>query len=172
MVTYMGLAMYGKEQGIRLGESVGAAFMWGLGYGGMWSAKWILASMISGENIILNALRTAKTRSGLRTEEDMLLSRIKAVGANLDVLTEGVYGKILVILGIMFVVFLFWNILRRKVCMKWMGAFVFAAIIPFVWLFVTSEHASIHSWFTYRNLVVSIYSLGMMGICMYAKNGE
>lgn len=167
LATYLAMTVGQNRQKVCVWYSVLASFMWVLGYGGMWGAKWILASLISGENIILNALRTVKTRSGLRTEDDVLLSRVKAIGTNLDVLTQGVYGKILAVLGVMLVVFLIWSILRRKTCMKWIGAFVFVALIPFVWVFVTSEHASIHSWFTYRNFVVTIYSLGMMCICAH-----
>ena len=45
-------------------RAVKSGIMWLVGYLGMWSGKWIMASLLTSENIIGNALSQAVVRSG------------------------------------------------------------------------------------------------------------
>lgn len=165
LATYMALFMRDKKQPVTTATGFWAVVSWGAGYGGMWSAKWVLASLITGENIILDALRTVKKRSDLQTEKIDLLGRVRIVGANIDVLFQGVCGIVLVFLMMLLIAYLVRSYVKKQVNSKGLWMFLVVAAIPFMWLFVTSEHAGIHSWFTYRNLVVSVYAVGMLGVC-------
>lgn len=169
LTTYMALHMCDKKQPVAGRISILSIAFWGAGYGGMWSAKWILASLITGENIILNALRTVKQRSDLQTEKIDLLSRVRAIGANVDVLFQGVCGIALTLLLIIMIGCLIRSFVKKQVNGKGLRMFLLVGAIPLVWLFVTSEHAGMHSWFTYRNLVVSVYACGMLGVCACGK---
>lgn len=170
LATYMALCICEEKQSSMGRNSILSMIFWGLGYGGMWSAKWVLASIIGGENVILNALQTVKTRSGMRVEESALLQRVRSVGNNFAVLWESVYGVVLTVLILFMIVLLIWNYYKYRTNekRKCLLNFLLVAVVPIVWLFATSEHASIHSWFTYRNLVVSIYALGMLSVCLCA----
>lgn len=168
LVTYMVLCVRDDRTSLKLKNTISGIVFWGLGYGGMWCSKWILASLLTGENIIINALRTVKKRSNLYAEGPDLADRIKAITENFGVLCEGVFGKILIILAVVMVCCLVYSIaLSRKNenGLKGLWLIGMAALIPVAWLFVTSEHAGMHAWFTYRNLVVCIYALGMMTVC-------
>ena len=169
VVTYMALKVCRKNRILKLWDTAVWIVSWGLGYGGMWSAKWILASLFTGENIILNALRTVKKRSDMYSEDSGLMKRFGAITDNFHVLFQGVFGKLLVICIISMLCCLIRNCKRYGRDKKGIWLIGLVAMIPLVWLFVTSEHASIHSWFTYRNLVVCIYSLGMMSVCFQRK---
>lgn len=164
VVTYMALCA-GRGLPLKIKNLVGDIVSWGLGYVGMWSAKWILASLLTGENIILNALRTVKKRSNMYAEDPGLTGRLNAVTDNFGVLFQGVFGWILIILMIGMLGCLVWKWKRGGRPRKGIWIIGLVALVPLAWLFVTSEHASVHSWFTYRNLVVCIYSLGMMTVC-------
>ena len=39
------------------------SFFWAVGYGGMWALKWLLGSIITGQNIIRNAFDTIEVRT-------------------------------------------------------------------------------------------------------------
>lgn len=164
LATYIVLLSCDRNQVLNGQNTILSMIFWGLGYGGMWSAKWILASLISGENFILDALRSVKIRSGLQTTDDGLLGRMQAIKNNIDILSQGVYGKALIVLIAVLFGYLLWNKIKHQTSEKLLWPLLFVAVIPLAWLFVTNEHSSLHAWFTYRNLVVSIYALGMLGI--------
>lgn len=167
LVTFVALYACDEKCTLKVSSSIMNVVFWGAGYGIMWSSKWILASLISGENILLNALRQVKTRSGLRETENGVLSRFDAVWANCKVLTQGVYGKILFVVLLLVLISCIRSVYQYHIKIQWscMMAIFLVSAIPLGWLFVTSEHASLHSWFTYRNLTVSIYAISMLPLC-------
>jgi len=42
---------------------------WGLGYAGMWSGKWVVASVLTGRNVLQEALFSVMPRSGASLKE-------------------------------------------------------------------------------------------------------
>lgn len=50
---------------------------WGIGYVGMWSSKWVIASVLTGENIIYDAFSQIAYRSGYFTEKHSYYDTLK-----------------------------------------------------------------------------------------------
>lgn len=70
----------------KLSSLLKSLFCWGVGYAGMWSLKWIIASLITGEDIIRNALngflaRTSSSSADGNTYYTLLQCEIKNVRA-------------------------------------------------------------------------------------------
>lgn len=40
-----------------------------------------------------------------------------------------------------------------------MCLFMFVALLPFVWYVLLPQHSSVHCWFTYRNMAVSVFAV-------------
>ena len=58
------LAIYLSEKKVvNVYSIIRFSLFWGLGYGGMWSFKWILGSIITGENLFANALNSVAERT-------------------------------------------------------------------------------------------------------------
>ena len=55
---------------------VGNSFCWGFGYVGMWASKWILATFITGNNVLGDALETFAYRTSGQSGSSYALSRI------------------------------------------------------------------------------------------------
>lgn len=150
---------------------------WLFGYAGMWLAKWLLASWITGQNVFANALEyiSLRTSSGL---SDQYVD-VKSTEAVLDgvsamelryVVTQINISKFLdtpvIWLLLVWLVFLFYFAAKKKgitnnFC-KDAALQLMVGISPFVWYFATMNHSFIHSRFTNKALVVSALALMLM----------
>lgn len=136
-------------------------FAWGFGYGGMWAGKWILASVFTGENVILSALgkavyRTSTTLSA--AEGGTTFTFIDVLARNFSALMR---GPLPIILGVL-VIYLIYILIRRKkkifITKSRLAAFAFIMMIPFLWYAVLKNHSYVHDYMTYRNLAVTIFA--------------
>lgn len=51
-------------------ELCSSTIAWGIGYVGMWMGKWVIASLFTDENIIYDAVKQIKFRSGNTYKEE------------------------------------------------------------------------------------------------------
>ena len=61
---------------------MGSCVSWGVGYAGMWSSKWILASLFTKENIIADAITSVLHRVGV-TESNESVSAVQVILKNI-----------------------------------------------------------------------------------------
>lgn len=133
---------------------------WAIGYGSLWFSKWVLASIVLGENIIANAAQTALFRVGAtNTSVEMQTvdkpSAMNAITENLSIMSS----KIIVIGAVLIVLFCVMISLRRtspihyKNCILALLPFLF---LPYAWYTILSNHSTIHYYFTYRLQVASV----------------
>ena len=169
LITYGALIFYEHKVVLKLRETLFPIIFWALGYLGMWASKWVISSFITGENVILIALRTVKKRSDLYTDESIIAHRFQAIMNNLDILFQGALGWILGILLILIGVVFVYQLRKHKPNMTFCMFQLLVAMIPLGWFFVTSEHCSQHAWFTYRNFIVTIYALGTLFMNAFDK---
>lgn len=170
LITYIALLLQERRAVLRVKECLFPMLFWTLGYLGMWGSKWLISSLITGENVILVALRTVKKRSDLYADDSIIMDRLQAIGNNISILFQGAFGWIISALLIIFLVTFICNLRKRKLNWALLFSLVLVAIIPFGWYFVTSEHCSQHAWFTYRNLIIPLYALGTL--CIHAFDTE
>lgn len=159
----------------RLLKTVGSGAAWAFGYGGMWSGKWLAASLITGNSVMRDAVEQAQYRSGgeVTAAEGGVNATFGAVlSRNLGVLANPAAAVIvLALLGL-----LVWLLVTKRCCFALerasLPSLAVAFAVPFVWYFLLRNHSLVHCWMTYRNLSAAVFALSG-GLCFGLKgNGS
>ncbi len=134
---------------------------WFTGYIGVWAGKWILATIIGGNNIVLDAVKTALFRSPIKDNGGFPLSLFEVIGDNLR--------HFIAPAGAAFILYILFTLFKRfsknkedelKADIACNGLpLVFLALIPFVWYGFLGNHSYVYHWFTYREMAVSAFAL-------------
>ena len=145
-------------QGLRI------CFSWGFGYVTMWAGKWILGSMITGINILATASDklTERSSANIAADESLLLNMYAAVSVNVK---HFIQTPATLLLGIFLLVVLALLIRQRKKhhanfmqAVQTLFPFFVLAVMPAVWYMATTNHSTIHYWFTGKALVTSVFA--------------
>ena len=156
-------ALMSRESGKdRLLKTIGSGAAWAFGYGGMWGGKWLAASLITGTNVLADAMAQAQYRSGsdVAAAEGGAQAGFGAVVArNLAVFWNPAAVLLLaVLLGV-----LLWLLCTGrsrfapdKACL---ASLAVAFAVPFVWYFLLRNHSMVHDWMTHRNLAAAVFAL-------------
>lgn len=133
---------------------------WILGYGLLWASKWMMAYLLTGNNIFEDAMQNVKFR--ISTQYDgmnLSLSNIIQFFWNkiktkhlLPFFSAGIFG-ILLCIGVYF------KMLKNRQVFKEYSWLLFIALIIPVWLLALRNHTVIHYWFTWRAGLVSLFSI-------------
>lgn len=140
------------------------SFMWCTGYFGMWAGKWIIATVVTGENVIGDGIEQTifRVSSATDTMPDNKISVLKAVFANISSMTNIYYIAVFFILvGFLMMVIKKQGGYEIKMVVKEKN-FLWIALYPFIWFAVIKNHSYDHSSFTYRALFVTIFALMAM----------
>lgn len=135
-----------------------ACVCWGVGYAGFWGLKWLCASVLTGENMIYNALSHTKFHvSASEIESD---SRMLALTENLKVVFHP--GYLLVYLGSAAACVV--HAIRKKCGIRTLFSggrplLLLIGLLPFFWWAVTVTHSYLHDLFTYRILAITVFAL-------------
>lgn len=137
---------------------------WALGYGLTWATKWLLTQVLFDRNLISQAIEQAIYRTKIPKGTDGVLRyTIKSViDRNLEYLTKNVIFSIITA-GVIFVIY---NLVRNlkinidfksnvKKCIPYIVMF----FLPIVWYILLKQHSMIHSFFTYRILMISVINI-------------
>ena len=140
---------------------------WAFSYIGTFIAKWMSASVLTGENAFEAALSSAAERMGteLGTANGEISPVVSSVFANLNMLfggTKRVQVGQTVIGVVVFIVILLsiWYLFRKKETHP-IAAFILLAICFVVILryLVLNNHSYLHCFFTYRSLVTAFFAM-------------
>lgn len=135
---------------------------WACGYVGMWAGKWIIGTVVTGENLFADAVKSVKVRtSGSTDYTELGISDV--IGRNADVLNNA-YGKMIVMAGLIVVVIVFsvTAVLRKTIDYKKVFLLIMLSLIPIVWYCGTANHSYIHYWYTFRDLSVTVFAVTMI----------
>ncbi len=146
---------------------IGTGLLWGTGYGLMWASKWILASLITGNNTLTSAVNAMKFRTS-NEYKDVAFNALDVIGKNFD-MSKFSLIIIILLLAVCIIVGLIKN-KKIKVSVR-IIPMLCIAILPFIWYAVLSNHSWIHAWMTYRELAIFVYAIttvGMMFVCKEA----
>lgn len=141
--------------------------LWGAGYVGMWSGKWLAGSILTRHNLFADALNQVflRTSAGFYDGSDGY-SRLDALWKNISVLLKWPFLIAFLSAGAVFLICLLRGhtlpITRQN------AAIIFfltaTALLPVGWILITAGHAYGHYWFTYKELAVSCFALASLGI--------
>lgn len=126
-----------------------SSLLWAVGYGLTWVTKWILATLLTSENIWTDGLHNVSNRSGVLDEN----GRLDALMANLDLLP---WAFIVMAIAVI-IVLACWHFHKQG----WRHALplLVVAFIPWVWYLFAANHSYLHNWFTFRAQAVSVAAI-------------
>ena len=123
-------------------------FAWFGGYGLFWASKWVLSTMLTDENIILNAINQIGHYSGV--EKMNLFDRVESLYDNWERLAF--FPIVLVILS--WTIAWVYSYIRNGMSIdtKTILLSLTMGIVPIWHLVIAPEHTIEHSFFTWRNI--------------------
>lgn len=131
-----------------LPRTVGAWVGWGVGYGLLWFTKWIIAGIVSGKDLIGDALRQAALRTDSHVGTPAMDTYMPLI---ITVLLVGVAA--LVVAAVI--------TYRRSGALKPYTGLLLTAALPLLWAMALRNHTFYHHWFTWRQGVVTVVCLGL-----------
>jgi len=140
---------------------------WSYGYFGMWAGKWILATLVTGENVLQEARDSTLYR--IYGGGDMPASGIalmwETIVRNMGVYFHGINGILLLVFSAAALILL----TKKRVWRRWVKlapAFGLVAAVPFVWYALIRSHSYVHYWMTYKDL--GVFCIAFTGLCSCA----
>lgn len=142
---------------------------WLGGYASLWASKWVIAWMLTGENVIGDAIDTARLRVGntiVFGGSEMHMDRF------FDIITTKISSIVnpLLILFIIFAVTAaaaaYFYVKRRHI--KNHAWLFFIAAMPLMWFMVMKNHSLQHIFFTWRDWILTFWCLAIL-ICHTRK---
>ena len=139
--------------------AVECIIFWGIGYVGMWGAKWVIAAISEGREfwkVLFGAQKLRASVKGASRFTGLMLcfkEMLKIYYLNIFLIS-------FIILSI-YIIILDRQIIRRKDIIYNL-LYLFPILIVFAWYVFFSNHVHIHSWFTYRHACVFILSILVM----------
>jgi hypothetical protein len=158
LITYLAID---EECRHSVKKSVKAVFFytasWSVGYAGMWAMKWVLASLLTDQNVIYDALKTVKHDSGVLDSEYTYWTTLKS---NLAICN----WRVLLSLFLLVLIYLIGRKIVKHDSIDWCMlpsavAILFVSAYPFIWYYLTQMHSSNHNWFVWRELGISVYGI-------------
>lgn len=145
--------------------AVKAVFAWGCGYVGMWLAKWLLAAVVLGENVLPYVANHVQERLGGDLGLSLGRYMTGAVLRNVGCLFPLEYGTLGVLATLALVIFgSYVGYVYQKKAVFWERVVLLAVLglVPYVRYLVLHNHAWLHCFFTYRAQMAAVLAVVMI----------
>ena len=145
----------------KMQKLTGYSVQWGIGYAGLWVMKWVLSDLLTGSNVIDDAVSTLLSRTGTASNGNKFIGLFLVIDRNLEVYLNWSFY----ILGIFAIVWLVYYIAKNKqkycdlMILKQRMVIISVAMYPIIWYFVTQNHSEEHYMFTCKNIAIIIFSV-------------
>ena len=129
----------------------------------MWASKWILATLLTDQNIITNAFSAIGARTSHSSEwADYTWSSV--VKSNISMLKSPTVMTVLILTVCIFILFaLMYRMNRINLSNSLIQLII--CCFPFAWYLVLMNHSGVHYWMTYRELGIAIYGIFSLFFC-------
>lgn len=138
---------------------------WSVGYIGLWSAKWILATGLTDQNIISDAFNSILIRTGQPTgpfTPAYLIERLNPYLPSLFLMLTGVITTS-------------WLVRKyhgvKGVDSEGTGWLIVLILLVPTWYLLTRNHSLVHWWFAWRSLTVTLFALGLLLLLISSPSG-
>ena len=139
------------------GVVVGGSLCWGVGYLLCWASKWVLAGLVTGQNVIADALHQVGVRTAADTWHGMELTWGNIFAFVYNALNERrllwPLAAALVLRAALFVL----SIRGRQPLIRALPLLLCTLMTP-AWFIVLRTHSIQHGWFTWRALGLTLFS--------------
>lgn len=160
LVLYLLLAGQSWSKGVQ--DIVYGSVSWGIGYVVFWAEKWVVGSLVLGENLFADAWNNLVIRSSHETEGqtitylDALLNNFAAYDLRI---WKVLFTLLLVVLLCLIAVHVWKShgLLRDDI--QVLIPLLLVACMPFAWYFVTVNHSYIHYGYTHKELMITGWAL-------------
>lgn len=145
----------------KMADMISNGFFWTLGYAGMWASKWVLASIITGNNVIVDAVNTINFRtSSVSLDGTLHFGKIACEALNIKAFLKTPVSVVM----IAFLLYMIYRCskhgeLTRNVIVQTMIPYLTLSLAPIVWYAFATNHSTIHYWFTNKACVVSVVAI-------------
>ena len=134
--------------------------LWGFGYVGMWLSKWLIASLVLGENVMPYVPGHISEQLG--TADGSIFEAVFRNIGCLFPLDYGGAGKTITII-VLAVILIFCIVFRKKtIDVHKLLLYLVVGLIPYVRYLVLHNHANLNYFFTFRAQVATILALGLI----------
>ena len=142
-------------------ESLKSTLLWGAGYAGTWITKWVIATLLTGENVIADGIDNSTGRSSALGD----FTRWDALTSNLDLLPWKYILMAILVMAVLMAIWFNAKGWRRAVQL------LPVALLPWVWYLFAANHSYWHNWFTFRAQAASVAAvlLAMMMMVDWEK---
>ncbi|HIX18557.1 MAG TPA: hypothetical protein H9860_09610 [Candidatus Gemmiger faecavium] len=141
----------------RCGVVCGGALCWGAGYALCWASKWVLASLVTGQDIIGDALHQASVRTSADTWHGMELTWGNIIRFVWDTLSSHGLLIPLLLLAVICIGAFVLCLRSREALLRALPLALTALSAP-AWLCLLRTHSIQHGWFTWRALGVTLFA--------------
>lgn len=138
---------------------------WACGYGLLWVTKWLLCTLVTGYDALGDAMGAASMRTSTSGGElSQSISRLDALKRNVNFAFPW-WSKVIILAGCIAALASLILLLRKKnhqerrIVISLTVGCAFIAMLPIVWYLALSQHSYVHTWFTYRNLMLCVNAL-------------
>ncbi len=158
LITYLAVDKECRENWKKsIKDIVFYSVSWGIGYVGMWGAKWIAASVLTDENVIMDAVNQVKFRSGHYEQGRSFLTTLKL---NFDACNMKSIWVVLIALALFLLACVILNFRRNGIKLLPVTAVILVvSLYPFLWYYLTMHHSSDNSYFTWREYSICVYGV-------------
>lgn len=163
-LLFFTLCMRESENQVSLpAAAVKNSVYWAVGYIGMWVQKWILCTILTGEDLIADGIHSILIRSS-RIVMEKRIGYWETVRNNIGALAK--YPYVLVFFAAFILVLFLCKKENKNTFSK--AAFItymYIAVLPFCWYAISMNHSYIHSFMTYKSLGITVFAI----LCMLAE---
>lgn len=139
------------------GAVIGGSVCWGLGYGGCWAAKWVAAGLVTGADVVGDALHQAEVRTAADTWHGMELSWGNILRFITDTLvSRGLLWPLVILLLLCAAAFVL--CLKSRAALAAALPLALTALMSPAWFVLLRTHSIQHGWFTWRGLCVTLFA--------------
>lgn len=132
--------------------------LWTIGYAGMWMEKWLIGSLVTGNNLFIQAIRSGKFRAGGNIEGGHI-TPVDVILKNFTAIDNHVIYTIFVICVVLLLVCYLSGKYKIKLRKDMIFPLLFVGIYPFVWFFVMKNHSYGHFWMVHKILMLTIIAM-------------
>lgn len=129
------------------------ALSWLFGYVLFFSLKWIISTIMTGNDFINDSLMSVNQRLGI----SFPFNYFDTLKLNLDYFFQSKFNIILICVIFLSLIILFRGNTYKKI--KYFYSYFLVALSPFLWILICSNHSAIHYWMVSYLFSISVFSL-------------
>lgn len=150
----------------RLFQNAGkAALAWGFGYVGTWVMKWVMASVVLGENVMPYVSEHIEERLGGDIGVGLPRYITGAVINNVRCLFPFEYGVLGGIVGfalLLWMTYIAYVYHKKRICKECVLLYVLVGLVPYIRYIVLHNHSCLHFFFTYRAQMATVLAVVLL----------